>query len=139
MTRRSAHALTALACFALFGCAQATQIVLVVDSDLTLTRVDVDVSSTRSPPTRASADFSIPGTTPLPLTLALYPRAGTDTEVFVTVTGQTSGSTIERRVSTRFVPGASRMLRVLLAARCVGVHCGGGEDRGEAFQQLHRR
>jgi alpha-tubulin suppressor-like RCC1 family protein len=131
MTRRFAL-LASLACLALFGCAQATQIVLVVDSDLTLTRVDVDVASTRSPPTRASADFSLPGTAALPLTLALYPRPGVDTEVFVTVTGQTSGSTVERRVRTRFVPGGSRMLRVILAARCVGVRCAADETCDES-------
>ncbi len=123
MRKRLARAAACVACIALLGCAQATQIVLVVDSDLTLTRVDVDVSSTRSPPTRASVDFSLPGSAQLPLTLALYPRAGSDTEVFVTVTGQTAGTSIERRVRTRFVPGASRMLRVLLAARCIDVRC----------------
>ena len=105
-------------CALLVGCAQATQIVLVVDSDLALTMVDVEISSTRSPATHATADFTVATTPPLPLTLALYPRAGADTEVFLNVTGTTSGSTITRRVRTRFVPGASRLLRVVLAARC---------------------
>lgn len=114
------------------SCAQATQIVVVVDSDLLLDTVDVVVSSTHSPPTRATADFTMPGAPGLPLTLAIYPRASADIDVFVTVTGtMMDGTTIERDVRTRFVPGSSRMLRVLLAARCLGRLCDAGETCDE--------
>ena len=106
------------------GCAQATQIVLVVDSDLMLDNVAIDVSSTRSTPTHATADFTMRETPHLPLTLAIYPRASADIDVVVTVIGTlTDGTTIERDVQTRFVSGSSRMLRVLLAARCLGLTC----------------
>ncbi len=114
------------------GCAQSTQIVLVIDSDLDLDRVDVDVSSTHSPPAHATADFTMPSAPSLPLTLAIYPRASADIEVFITVIGtRTDGSTLERDVRTRFVPGASRMLRVLLAARCVARICEAGQTCDE--------
>ena len=102
----------------LASCAQATQIVLVVDSDLDLTRVDVDVSSTHSPPSHARADIGTPSAPTLPLTLALYPRGSADIDVVVTVVGtMEAGGSVERDVTTRFVPGSSRMLLVLLAAR----------------------
>lgn len=114
------------------GCAQATQIVIVVDSDLMLTEVDIAVSSTHSAPAHASADFSMPGTPPFPLTLAIYPRSSTDIDVVVTVIGTLmDGTTIERDVQTRFVPGASRMLRVLLAARCLDRTCDAGQSCDE--------
>lgn len=116
----------------LVSCAQATQIVVVVDSDLDLSRVDVDVSSTHSPPSRASAELGTPSSPTLPLTLALYPRSSADIDVVVTVVGTIEGGgTVERDVTTRFVSGSSRMLRVLLAARCVGQICDAGETCDE--------
>lgn len=120
------------AALATSACAQATQIVLVIDSDLVLTTVDVDVSSTNSPPSHASADFSMPATPSLPLTLALYPRGASDIEVFVTVIGtMADGTRIERDVRTRFVSGSSRMLRVLLASRCLDHPCAAGQTCDE--------
>lgn len=108
----------------LASCAQATQIVLVVDSDLTLTRVDVQISSTHSTPTVATADFANPATPRMPLTLAIYPRASAEVDVFINVTGTLmNGTRITRDVRTRFVAGQSRMLRVLLAARCLNTTC----------------
>lgn len=130
-TTLSTLVLLALA-LAACGCAQATQIVLVVDSDLTLTTVDIDVSSSHSPPSRATADFSMPSTPSLPLTLAIYPRSSADIDVFITVIGtMADGTTIERDVRTRFVSGSSRMLRVLLASRCLAHTCAAGETCDE--------
>ena len=132
--RRASLAILGLVALALAtcGCAQSTQIVLVVDSDLMLSSVTIDVSSSHSPPSRATADFSMPSTPNLPLTLAIYPRSSADINVFVTVVGTLmSGTTIERDVQTHFVPGSSRMLRVLLAARCVGRTCSAGETCDE--------
>ena len=121
------HATFVIAALVCASCAQTTQIVIVVDSDLMLTRVDIQVSSTHSPPTHAIADFSMAATPRLPLTLAVYPRASADIDVLVIVTGTTmSGTTIERDVRTHFVSGSSRMLRVLLAARCLNLACAAG-------------
>ncbi|MFO0683890.1 MAG: hypothetical protein U0234_17670 [Sandaracinus sp.] len=116
----------------LASCAQATQIILVVDSDLDLSRVDVDVSSTHSPPSHATAEIGMPSAPSLPLTLALYPRSSADIDVVVTVVGTLEGGgTVERDVTTRFVSGSSRMLLVLLAARCVGRICEAGQTCDE--------
>ena len=117
---------------ATLGCAQATQIVVVVDSDLMLTDVDVAVSSTHSPPSHATADLTMPMGPRFPLTLAVYPRSSSDIDVVVTVIGTlTDGTTIERDVQTHFVPGSSRMLRVLLAARCLDRICDAGQTCDE--------
>jgi len=115
------------------SCAQATQIVIVVDSDLMLTRIDVQVSSTHSPPTHATADYTMAGTPPLPLTLAVYPRSSADIDVFIVVVGteMDGTTTIERDVRTHFVPGSSRMLRILLAARCLTLSCAAGQTCDE--------
>ena len=125
--------LVATTVLVLASCApQATQIVLVVDSDLTLTNVAIDVSSTNSAPTHATADFSMPATPRLPLTLGIYPRASADIDVIITVRGTLADTTvIERDVQTRFVSGSSRMLRVLLAARCLNQTCSAGQTCDE--------
>lgn len=116
------------------GCApQPTQIVLVVDSDLdvpgALARVTIEVESARTAPTRFDLPLDAPSTPDLPLTLALYPREASEVDVGVTVRGYDARGVeiVTRRVRTRFVTGSSRMLRVLLAARCVGVTCELGE------------
>lgn len=112
----------------LSACAQATEIVLVVDTDLDvpeeLVRVEIDVLNSVAAPTRTSVDFESPGAPPLPLTLGITSRVRSDADVRVEVRGTlASGEILVRDVSTRLTPGSSRMLRVLLARRCLTAVC----------------
>lgn len=117
----------ALAAF-LGGCAQATEIVLVVDTDLSvpseLTRIEIDVVNSLSSPIRTTIDLTTTAAPPLPLTLGITSRTRPDADVRVEVRGYLeSGEVLVRDVETRLSPGASRMLRVLLARRCVRATC----------------
>lgn len=121
--------LARIALFALLlgGCAQATQIVLVVDTDLDvpgeLTRVDIDVLNSVASPTRVSVDLTEGG--PVPLTLGITSRRS-DADVRVQVRGYLAdGGLLVRDAATRLSPGSSRMLRVVLARRCVEAGCAG--------------
>ena len=122
------------------GCAsEPTQIVLAIDTDIQspdpLERIDVEVSSDRVPPTRFEVSLTSPDAPRLPLSMALYPLSPSDPAglVFVRVRALDAwGSPIVLRdVHTRFVPGSSRLLRVLLTAQCQGVVCGAAESCGE--------
>jgi alpha-tubulin suppressor-like RCC1 family protein len=124
---------------ALSACSQTTQIVLVIDSDIVvpapLAQIDIEVASARTEPTYYEVALGDSRAPSLPLTLSLYPTDGTtDTDVVVGVRAvdTTGGTLMARDVRTRFVPGASRMLRVLLADRCVGVVCDAGETCDES-------
>ncbi len=120
--------LSALVALSLGACAQATEIVLVVDTDLEvpdeLSRVEIDVLNSVAAPTRTSVDFTSPGAPPLPLTLGITSRVRPDADVHVEVRGTLStGEILVRDVTTRLTPGSSRMLRVVLARRCLTIEC----------------
>jgi len=126
------------AAIVLAGCSNATtQIVLVVDTDIAspdpLARIAIDVGSSETATQRFDLPLGASTTPSLPLTLTLYPRASTDVDVVVSVRAiDVDGLTIlSRDVRTRFVPGSARMLRVLLAERCMGVRCGDDETCDE--------
>lgn len=112
----------------LSGCAQATEIVLVIDTDLDvpdeLVRVEIDVLNSMASPTRTSVDLSSAGAPPLPLTLGITSRARPDADVRIEVRGTlATGEILVRDISTRLTPGSSRMLRVVLARRCLDAVC----------------
>lgn len=118
------------------ACAQATEIVLVVDTDLDvpgeLTRVEIDVLNSMAAPTRTEVDLTSVGAPPLPLTLGITSRVRADADVRVEVRGYLEGGEIlVRDVSTRLTPGSSRMLRVVLARRCIAAACPAGETCDE--------
>lgn len=128
MRRLFGMAALLLAAHALVGCAQATEIVLVVDTDLgvpsELTRVEIDVLNSMAMPTRTSVDLSAAGAPPLPLTLGITSRVRANADVRVEVRGYLeSGEILVRDVSTTLSPGSSRMLRVVLARRCLTTVC----------------
>lgn len=109
------------------ACAQATEIVLVVDTDLgvpgELTRVEIDVLNDRTAPVRTGVDFTMPGASALPLVLGITARRP-DAPVVVSVRGYLeTGEILTRDARTSIVPGSSRVLRVMLARRCLGHEC----------------
>lgn len=120
----------------LSACAQATEIVLVVDTDLMvpseLTRIEIDVLNSMTTPTRTSVDLSAAGAPPLPLTLGITSRVRANADVRVEVRGYLeTGEILVRDVSTSLGPGSSRMLRVLLARRCLTTLCSATETCDE--------
>ena|GEM_PF-3438335 len=120
----------ALSLLLLSACAQATEIVLVIDTDLEvpdeLIRVEIDVLNSMAAPTRTSVNLDSAGAPPLPLTLGITSRVRPDADVRIEVRGiLASGEILVRDVSTRLTPGSSRMLRVLLARRCLSAVCTG--------------
>ncbi|MBN8614513.1 MAG: hypothetical protein J0L92_28190 [Deltaproteobacteria bacterium] len=125
------HAFTALAMTFLGGCAQPTELVLVIDAEprLTVGRVVVDVfGSGRGQ--RAETIVGTDGAPRLPLTLGVVPqRAGVSDVTFqvaatVRVGDEGADATLQRVVRTSFLPGSSRMIRVSLSASCIGHACG---------------
>jgi alpha-tubulin suppressor-like RCC1 family protein len=120
------------------GCApQPTQIVLVVDTDITspdpLRRIDIEASSSRAAPLRFDLPLDAASTPELPFTLTLFPQGSPDVDVVVRVRAidRDDVPIAIRDVRTRFVPGSSRMLYVVLAERCLGVRCAAGETCDE--------
>jgi len=132
---RALRAALALFALALGACTQATEIVLVVDTDLEvpaeLSRVEIDVTNSMAVPTRTAVDLTSGSAPPLPLTLGITSRRG-DADVRLEVRGYLeSGEILVRDVATRLTPGSSRMLRVLLVRRCLSLRCGAGETCAE--------
>lgn len=129
-----AAALAALAVAAsLPACRGVTEIVLVVDTDLTvpvdLDRIDVDVAGSLATPT-ISVDLTAPGVGAFPLTLGLTP-AGSPGPVTVTVTGWSQNKpVVAQQAGTDFVEGSQRMLRMLLLRSCAGTTCATGDSCG---------
>lgn len=139
LRRALPHALACsllIAAFAACGDAP-TEIVLVVDTSLAvpgeLDGVTIDVTG----PTTMERKIATlgPGGTPLPLTLGLTHEDGAALgPVGITVSGQRAGTEIIRRVvSTDFVAGESKLLRVVLVADCLAPRdCGAGNTCSEA-------
>jgi len=114
-----------------------TEIVLVVDTGLAvpaeLDAVTIDITG----PTRMERKIAMlgPGGTALPLTLGLTRAEGAAlSPIGIVVIGQRGGAEIIRRVvSTDFVEGESRLLRVVLVAECLAPRdCGAGNTCSEA-------
>lgn len=119
-----------------------TQIVLVVDTNLTKVDIDdvritvgavapapvdgsaaaLDAATARTFDTYLTAD----GGQTFPLTLGIEP-SGSPGGLEISVQALRAGNVVvEQNVATSFVPGAQRMLRVLLLDLCVGTSCPGG-------------
>lgn len=116
------------------GCAQPTELVLVVAAEprLTVGRVVVDVyGSGRGQ--RAETTVGTEGAPSLPLTLGVVPqREGVSDVTFHIAASVREGEggaevTLLRVVRTRFVPGSARMVLVTLSASCIGHVCADGE------------
>jgi alpha-tubulin suppressor-like RCC1 family protein len=108
------------------SCKQSSEIVLVVDTDMTvpsdLDHVGITVAgATQS--RQLDVELAAVGAPVFPLTLGLTP-AGALSPVTVTVNASLQGTAIvEQAVQTGFVDGEQRMLRVLLESSCMGVFC----------------
>ncbi len=135
--RRTASLLLASLLALAAGCGDPpTEIVLVVDTGLAvpaeLDAVTIDVSG----PTRMERKLARlgPSGTALPLTLGLTRAEGAALgPLGIVVSGQRAGTEIVRRVvSTEFVEGESRVLRVVLVADCLAPRdCGAGNTCSE--------
>jgi hypothetical protein len=115
------------------GCAQPTELVLVVDAEprLTVGRVVVDVFGA-GVGQRAETIVGTDGAPGLPLTLGVVPRRDGVSEVTFQVAatvreGEGPDTTLLRVARTRFLSGSSRMVRVVLSASCIGHACPDGE------------
>jgi alpha-tubulin suppressor-like RCC1 family protein len=108
------------------GCAQPTQIVLVVDTNLTAGSIDdVSISVTGSQTRTIDVPLGTSGAPSFPLTLALNPGSGS-TSVAVSVVASLQGAeVVEQQADTAFSEGEQKMLRMLLLDSCVGSTCGG--------------
>lgn len=115
------------------GCtAKITEVVVVVDTDLRIpAQIDsIDVRVTSPGQTFPGLDAPLDGPTrnSLPLTVGLRSESDSDTPFSVVVRGLLRGSEqIRAEVSTRFVPGERRVLRIRLTESCLGVMCRSGD------------
>jgi alpha-tubulin suppressor-like RCC1 family protein len=112
----------------LSACHQATEIVLVVDTNLTSYDIDqVDISVTGSKTSSNTFSLAAPTTPPFPWTLGLEPSAPSE-HVEVSVVASLMGNPIvQQAADTTFVEGEQKMLRILLLDSCVGVTCSGAD------------
>jgi alpha-tubulin suppressor-like RCC1 family protein len=114
---------------ALSGCHQTTEIVLVVDTNLTSYDIDqIDISVTGSQTRTININLDAPATPPFPWTLGLEPGGETG-HVAVSVVASSLGNlVVQQSADTTFVEGEEKMLRLLLLDSCVGVSCASGTD-----------
>jgi len=122
---RAVGALTALLCFAFSsGCSKPTEIVLVVDTNLTHSDIDdVKVEITASKTDSIDVPLNVAGAPAFPLTLGLRPSDGT-TSVHVSAAAYLQGMLVVSQVAdTSFVAGEEKMLRLLLLDTCAGLTC----------------
>jgi alpha-tubulin suppressor-like RCC1 family protein len=113
----------------LSACHQATEIVLVVDTNLTSVDIDqVNIAVTGTQTTNIDVTLAAPATPPFPWTVGLEP-GGQSGSVTVSVVASSMGNPIvQQAAETTFVDGEQKMLRILLLDSCVGVACSGGTD-----------
>ncbi len=114
------------------GCAQRTEVIIAVESDIpTLDRINIVVTSPTGAMQSSGATF---GTGPMGFvrTLGVTWSSGPLGPFVATATGSTSGRDIVARTAAfEFVQGQTRVLRLDLLASCRGVVCGAGQTCGE--------
>ena len=119
-----------LAASLLFGCADATGILVEVSSSDLSVPDDVDalrfeVRST----TGRMVDQTFPIAQTWPHSLTVLPSGSDDLDVTITVTGLKGGVPAVRRVvAAAFEPGTTRRVQVSLSRDCLGVTCAEGVD-----------
>jgi hypothetical protein len=124
-----------IAALGAFACdAPRTEVLIVVDTDLRvpdeLDEVRVDLIGPNGEIRRSEG--SLTHQDELPRTVGVVDRANGARMVRVTVTGLHAGANVvQRRAAFAFVPHETRMLRVTLLARCVGVVCPSDQSCGE--------
>jgi alpha-tubulin suppressor-like RCC1 family protein len=104
------------------ACNSPTEIVLVIDTNLTKYDIDQVVISITGSMTQMKV-LSVAAAPPFPWTLGLEPGGGSGA-VGVSVVASLQGNTVvQQKADTEFVEGEERMLRILLLDSCVGISC----------------
>ena len=104
------------------ACESPTEIVLVIDTNLTKYDVDQVAISITGSMTQTRV-VSVAQSPPFPWTLGLLPGSGSGA-VEVSVAGSLQGDpVVQQTADTQFVDGQEKMLRILLLDSCVGVSC----------------
>jgi len=138
-TRRATHTAPTLSrtlamvlCGALLGSCggeTASEIVLVVDTDIAPTVIDTFTIVVRGP-SAAMQNVTVPyGGAPRTLGLVAETEVLGPVEISITgsASGTPTGTTITRVVETRFEKGVSRVLHVRLSVDCLGITCTAGQ------------
>jgi alpha-tubulin suppressor-like RCC1 family protein len=109
---------------AVSACRSPTEIVLVIDTNLTTFDIDtVAVTITGSQTQTIDVGLTAPGAPAFPLTLGLEP-AGAAGPVEVSVVGSLQGNpVVQQEADTAFVEGSVKLLRMLLLDSCIGASC----------------
>ncbi len=110
------------------GCADRTQLVVVVDTDVETPSLmqEVEVSVTSNDGEAVGDAFFDLFDDSVPLSFGIEPKGDlVDEEVTILVEGRDVGRTlvIERRVVTGFVPFERRLLQIFLAEICAAIPC----------------
>ena len=111
----------------LSACHQSTEIVLVVDTNLTSYDIDqVNIAVTGMQTTNIDVSLAAPNTPPFPWTLGLEPGGQSGTIAVSVVASLMGNPVVQQAAETTFVDGEQKMLRILLLDSCVGMACPGG-------------
>jgi alpha-tubulin suppressor-like RCC1 family protein len=111
-----------VAAVTLTACGSSTEIVLVVDTNLTKYDIDQVVIDITGSQTKTIV-VSVAAAPPFPWTLGLEPGPGVGA-VEVSVVASLQGRTVvQQTADTQFVQGEAKMLRILLLDSCVNVTC----------------
>jgi hypothetical protein len=106
------------------GCRNGSEMVLVVDTNLTSADIDDIVITVSGSQTQTIDVPSMDGgSQTFPLTLGLLPTDGAG-QLTVLAVGKRQGATVvQQQADTSFADGGGKMLRLLLLDSCVGVSC----------------
>lgn len=123
--------LATLFTLALAGCAGPTELVVVVDSDMTipseLDEVRLTVTGPAGTPASASQRLGGAGNPALPLTVAVRPSGDALGPITLVAEGLRGGTVeVTRSARTSLVRGESRMIVLMLLRTCRGVDCDPG-------------
>ena len=104
------------------ACKSPTEIVLVIDTNLT--KYDIDqVSITIAGSMTQTKVVSVAAAPPFPWTLGLEPGAGSGAVEVSVVASLLGNPVVQQMADTEFVEGEKRMLRILLLDACVDISC----------------
>ena len=99
----------------------------------------MNVEGARGQTGGATAQLGGVGSTPLPVTVGLRPRATQEGAIIIRVRGRRAGlDRVNAQATTRFVAGRRLVLRIYLAPECVSILCGEHEtcERGRCVTDV---
>ena len=106
----------------LAACKSPTEIVLVIDTNLTKYDIDQVAISITGSMTQTKV-VSVAAAPPFPWTLGLEPAGGSGAVEVSVVASLQGNPVVQQAADTEFVEGEEKMLRVLLLDTCVGIGC----------------